>query len=100
MKENCYRTCGYCNSTDIVDGPIGDGDGEQGTYWSDGSLHTNGYITGMELVEHFAWSCCWLVTAIRTKYGDVWSDWHGLIAADTPPTQRFELKGHYGKNRI
>ena len=73
----------------MIEGPIGTGDGINiGNAWSDHDLYSNGYITAIELNTYYAWSCCWLVTAIRTRYGDVWSDWHGQ-AIDTQ--EMFEL---------
>ena len=73
----------------VIEGPIGAGDGINiGDAWSDHDLYSNGYITAIELNTYYAWSCCWLVTAIRTRYGNVWSNWHGQ-AIDTQ--EMFEL---------
>ena len=72
----------YYTSNDhwIQDGPVGDQVKKGDDAWSDHDLHANaGDITAIQLNKYFAWSCCWLITAIRTRYGDVWSDWHGQI---------------------
>ena len=73
------------------EGPVATGDGVNvGVAWSDYALHFNGYITAIELNirHHDNWGIG-IVTAIRTRYGDVWSNWHGK-ANDTQ--EMFELK--------